>query len=106
MSCFQLNRALDARPRADRQLAQVERSRRAAKLAQIVDQRAALRAARDMMVDVGPFGRRQRIVDIVVDDDLVRVHGYRNSARSFARALKTCDFEVPSAMPSRLPTSL
>ena len=28
------------------------------------------------------------------------MHGYLNIARSFPRALNTCDFDVPSAMPS------
>src|SRR2546423_1602131 len=108
----QVNRALDPPPRADRRLAQFERRGRAPNLAEIVDDRAALRALRDMPLHVRPLGRTERVVDVIVDRDIVRVHttaGHARrprSIRSFARALNTCDFEVPSAMPSRFATSL
>ena len=69
----------------------------------------------EVLLDAAPLERVARRVDEVVDGGLVRMHVVhgpapryfpRRDARSFMRALNTCDFDVPSAIPSSLPTSL
>src|SRR5207247_1395662 len=105
------DRALDARPRPRRRLARIERGRDAPDLAQVVDGRAARRAIGEMPLDLGLRRGVELAVDQLVQDRFVGVHAcltvhLPSSARSFTRALNTCDFDVPSAMPSRAPTSL
>ena len=91
--------------------------------AQIVDQRAAVFAALEMPLDGALFGAVETPVD-EVDDGFVEVCAVhiasvvspRPSAFAFLqpcarydririRALCTCDFDVPSEMPSIAPTS-
>ena len=103
---FQLDRAFDAAPRARRWIPRVECRHGTPNLPEVLDERAALGARREVPLHFGALAPRKRLVDVVVDDDFVRVHVYRSSARSFARALNTCDFDVPSAMPSSDATSL
>src|SRR5262245_4222253 len=100
------DRPLDTRPRACRRLPQVERSGDAPDLAEVVDELPAFGAAGKVSVGPGPRRGVERSVDVIRDDVFFEVHGYFNKARSFIRALNTCDFDVPSAMPSRSATSL
>ena len=86
--------------------------------APLLDGFAAGDARRQVPLDVGAIARIERPLDVFVDGGLVRMHIHRSryvrrgaalprrKARSFMRALNTCDFEVPSAMPSSLATSL
>ena len=110
---LQFDRPLQTRPRTHRRLAQPERRRRAEHLAQIVGELPAGRARGQVLLDLAPLDRVQRLFDVSVDGGFVRMHNVGgpqarrpNSARSFMRALNTCDFDVPSAIPSSSPTSL
>ena len=69
-----LDRALEARPRAHRRLAQLELAARAEDLAQILDGLPARRAAAEVLVDAVPLDRAERSVDVVVQGCVVRLH--------------------------------
>ena len=77
-----------------------QRLRRRFQRREIVDDRLARGTILQVPRNVLQLPGFERRVDVFVEDDLVRVHGYLSMARSFSRALNTCDFEVPSAMPS------
>lgn len=78
----------------------MKRGSRARQLAQFVDQIAAHVAPAEVLFDCEPFGRFKLSVDVIAQNEFIWMHGYLSSARSLWRALKTCDFDVPTEMSS------
>jgi hypothetical protein len=74
---------------------------------QFGQERAANRAPGDVRAYCFVRGGLELAVEVLIQGKIGWVHDQPASiARSFMRALKTCDFEVPSAIPSSRATSL